>query len=104
MRATKENIIHYLKDIKPQLKEKGIEKLALFGSYAKGEECVYSDIDIAISKESSFLEKHGAYTYFDYLSQLKKKIGKKFHKNIDIYDLDSKSSFKSSIEKELIYV
>lgn len=32
MRATKENIIHYLKDIKPQLKEKGIEKLALFGS------------------------------------------------------------------------
>lgn len=104
MRATKEDILHYLQEIKSELQESGIEKIALFGSYANNTENVYSDIDIAISKKSSFLSTHTSYNYFDIISNLKDKIRKKFHRNIDIFDLDSKSSFKQSIEKELIYV
>ena len=104
MRATKENILLYLEEIKCELQEKGIEKLALFGSYAKDTQNVYSDIDIAISKNNSFLNTHTSYNYFDIITNLKDKIRKKFHRNIDIFDLDSKCSFKESIEKELIYV
>jgi len=104
MRATKENILQYLQEIKEELQEKGIVKIALFGSYAKDSQNVYSDIDIAISKDIYFLEKNSSYSYFDIIGNLKEKIRKKFHRNIDVFDLDSKSSFKQSIEKELIYV
>jgi len=104
MRATKENILQYLQEIKEELQEKGIVKIALFGSYAKDSQNVYSDIDIAISKDIYFLEKNSSYSYFDIVGNLKEKIRKKFHRNIDVFDLDSKSSFKQSIEKELIYV
>ena len=104
MRATKENIIEYLKNLKSELKDKGINKIALFGSFAKGEENIYSDIDIAILKDKDFLSFNTAYSYFELISDIKEETRKKFHKNIDIFDLDTKSSFKKSIEKELIYV
>lgn len=55
MRATKENILSYLQEIKSELTHKGIQKLALFGSYAKDEPTIYSDIDIAIQKDKTFL-------------------------------------------------
>lgn len=104
MRASKDNIIEYLRELKLELHKKGILKLALFGSYAKNEQTVYSDIDIAILKDKKFLAHSSSYAYFDTVSFIKEKIRTKFHKNIDIFDLDSTGDFKKSIEKELIYV
>lgn len=104
MRATKENILAYLKDIKSELNQKGVEQIALFGSFATNKENVYSDIDIAISKNSGIFSNGSVYLYFDLLSDIKEKLSKKFHKKVDIFDLDSKGDFKKSIEKELIYV
>ena len=54
MKITKEMILQYLKEIKPELENHGIEQLALFGSFAKEEQTVYSDIDIAIKKSLIF--------------------------------------------------
>lgn len=104
MRATKENLIDFLKEIKPVLEERGIAKIALFGSYARDENSVYSDIDIAIKKQQRFLQHKNAYGYFDTLAEIKKMLHKQFHRNIDIFDLDSDSAFKQSILKDLIYV
>jgi len=104
MRATRDNIITCLKEIKSELSLNGISSLALFGSFANGTQSVYSDIDIAISKESDFLKNNSSYDYFNILSMIRSKLRKKFHRNIDIFDLDSNSPFKSTIEKELIYV
>ncbi len=103
MKITKENILNYLQELKPEFEQLGIQKIALFGSYATGQSGAYSDIDIAIQKRKDFLEYHSAYDYFAILSQLKRKIVSKLHRPVDIFDLDSKSSFKESIEKELIY-
>ncbi len=104
MRATKEELIDFLKEIKPALEERGIAKVALFGSYARGENGVYSDIDIAIKKRQDFLQHKHAYDYFDTLAKIRKMLQKKFHRNIDIFDLDSDSALKKSILKDLIYV
>jgi len=104
MRATKENIINYLKEIKSELSQSGISRVALFGSFANGTQSVYSDIDIAISKKKDFLKNNSSYDYFNTLSMIKSKIKKEFHRNIDIFDLDSNSPLKSTIEKDLIYV
>ncbi len=104
MKTTKETILRYLKEIKPELEEYGIEKIGLFGSFATGQQNVYSDIDIAIKKKSDFLEDHAAYDYFDIISKIKIKILLALHRNSDIFDLDSNSAFENSIKKEMIYV
>ncbi len=104
MKTTKESILHYLKEIKPELEGYGIEKIALFGSFATGQQNVYSDIDIAIQKKSNFMHDHAAYDYFNIVSKIKNKILLALHRNVDIFDLDSDSSFANSIKKEMIYV
>ena len=104
MRITKNIILQYLKEIKPELESHGIEKIALFGSFAKEEQTVYSDIDIAIKKKSDFLEKYSAYDYFNMISNIKQKIRQVLHRNVDVFDLESDSELLESIEKEIIYV
>ena len=104
MRADKASIVAYLKEIKSELFQDGISKIALFGSFARDEAGVYSDIDIAIQKEKNYLQKRTAYDYFDEVSKIKKLIRNKFHRNSDVFDLDSNSSMKKTILKDLIYV
>ena len=104
MRADKANILDYLTEIKSELLNDGITKLGLFGSFARDEASVYSDIDIAIKKKDNYLESHSAYEYFDEVIKIKNLIRKKFHRNSDIFDLDSNSSMKDQIKKDLIYV
>jgi hypothetical protein len=104
MKANKLSIVAYLQEIKSELFHDGISKIALFGSFARDEANVYSDIDIAIQKEKNYLDTRTAYEYFDEISKIKQMIRKKFHRNSDIFDLDSNSSMKQSILKDLIYV
>jgi len=104
MKIDKNEILEYLRALKGEFESKGIENMALFGSFAIGKESVYSDIDIAIKKKSSFLKKMGAYEYFDMINELRSKIERKFHKKVDLFDLDSDSFIKKEIESELIYV
>ena len=104
MKTTKESILHHLRAMKPELEKLGIAELGLFGSFASNRQTVYSDIDIAIRKRPDFARSGSAYAYFDLLSQIKSRLRRKLHRNIDLFDLDSHSPFLKHIEKELIYV
>ncbi len=104
MRAKKLNIIAFLGEIKAELAIDGISKIGLFGSFARDEDGVYSDIDIAIKKDDDYLKTRTAYDYFDEVSKIKQLIREKFYRNSDIFDLDSNSSMKKEIMKDLIYV
>ncbi len=104
MKPTKETILQSLKELKPALYEKGIVEIALFGSYATDKATVYSDIDIAIRKNPGFVDRNRVWAYFDLLRSIESLLRRKFHRKIDIFDLDSDSPFKVHIEKELIYV
>lgn len=99
-----ETILDQLRLMKPVLQKKGIDTLALFGSYAMGKAGVYSDIDIAIRKSPHYLEKHSAYDYFATLNELREDLRSVFHRNVDIVDLDSKSPFLDRIRQEMIHV
>ncbi len=104
MRVDKSNIISFLREIKEELVNDGISTVGLFGSFARDEANVYSDIDIAIKKERNYLKKRTAYDYFDEVSKIKNLIRKKFHRNSDVFDLDSNSNMRDEIMKDLIYV
>lgn len=104
MNLDKNSIIEYLNILKQELSKKGVVQLGLFGSFAKDNQTVYSDIDIAIKKDKKIVETNGVYSYFELLNTIKEKVQKKFNRNVDIFDLDSNSELKKTIEKELLYV
>lgn len=104
MKATKEHILDYLHELKGELHQEGIIQLGLFGSYARGENTLYSDIDVAIKKEENYLQHRNAYAYFEEVAKIKRRIFEKFHRSTDVFDLDSRSSMKEAIMKDIIYV
>lgn len=104
MKATKENIIQFLYDIKSNNGNHGIIPIGLFGSFARGDESIYSDIDIAIQKTDYFFRSSSPYEYFNEVNHLKELVFKTFHRNSDVFDIDSTSSIKETILKELVHV
>ena len=104
MKASRLDILDFLSEIKTELLADGISKIGLFGSFARDDANVYSDIDIAIQKKPDYLKTRTAYEYFEQVNKIKNLLRKKFHRNSDIFDLDSNSSMKEEILKDLIYV
>ena len=98
----KDEIILFLKEIKPEFEKRGITKIALFGSFAKDEVNIYSDI--AIKKDRKKVTTPSVYEYFNIINDLKRVVKKRFKRRVDILDLDSNSPFIKDIEKELIYI
>lgn len=75
----------------------GITKIAVFGSYAKGEEREDSDVDIVIleAKQRTIQNRLNA----------KKMLEEKLQKKVDIGYFDSMKTFiKNRIQKDFIYV
>jgi len=97
-------ILRYLTDKKVDFEQDGIEKIGLFGSFAKDTASSDSDIDIAIKLKKNYLKNHDVWEYFTLIEKIKKQITDKFHKKSDIFDLDSTTDIKQQIQKEVIYV
>ena len=95
---TKEYILHFLKEHKEELESKfGIEKMALFGSYAHGNESENSDIDLLVIK----MKKKNAFT----MLKAKSFLSEYLKKEVDLGLFDSLRPFiKNRIKDELIYV
>lgn len=93
----KQTIIACITAEKPYLKEHfGVEEIALFGSYARGEEKKDSDVDILVSlKKPSYSLLMGLYVYLE----------KKLNSKIDITRKGPHISerFFKHISKDLIY-
>ena len=94
----KQTIIATIKAEKPFLQEHfGVEEIALFGSYSRGEETIGSDVDILVSiKKPSYSLLTGLYAYLE----------KKLNTKIDILRKGPHVSerFLNHINKDLIYV
>ena len=94
---TKKIILNYLNQHKSEYKEKfGIEKIGLFGSYARDEATDKSDIDIVIEMNPKSLQKR---------LMLKKELEQALKSSIDIGYFSSLRNFVANeIKKEIIYV
>ena len=92
----KTEILKFLKEHKSELQDKfGIQKIALFGSYAKDTAHEMSDIDIVIeTKEKDFFIRDDLREYLE----------EHFKKSVDVGYFDSfREFYKQKIQKELIY-
>lgn len=97
MATTKENIIQFLKEHNEFIASRFlVKRIALFGSYARGEATENSDIDLLIDTEIK--DAKNRFYLKEYLSQNLKK-------EVDICYFDGLRSFiKKNIQNELIYV
>ena len=102
--TTQKDVLTFLTNIKPQLQKDGIEQVGLFGSYARNSATLCSDIDIAIKLNKNYLDKNDVWNYFNEINKIKEMIYDKFQIKSDVFDLDSASSLKDKIEKEVLYV
>ncbi len=82
----KEDILNYLVQIKSDLLKNGIERIGLFGSFAKGNADLFSDIDIVIKTSPTFADKFKGIDSFLFLDNLRGSIEEKFKRPVDICD------------------
>lgn len=97
-RSERERILGVLRSFKNSQGDKyGIERIALFGSYARGEQTIDSDVDILISikKPSLFV-----------LSEISVLLESVLKRKVDLVSEKSRSrqEFMDNIKKDLIYV
>jgi len=93
---TKEYILEFLKNHKEEFRNKyQVEKIGLFGSYARNEAREDSDIDILVEMPSSFDN------FFDLKYFLEDSLGK----NVDLGKLKNlRLLVKQYVDKEIVYV
>ncbi len=95
---TREEIIDFLSSHKEFMKVKyGVQKIGLFGSYARAENRDGSDIDIAVELDS----QNRVDNYFGLLHFLEDNLHKKVELGIES---NLKEPIKEYIEKEIIHV
>ncbi len=78
-------------------KRLGIEKMGLFGSYARGEQTENSDVDVCVSLAAPSLYKYAA---------IKTDLESLFNKKVDLVPLSAgmTQEFKNELDKDVIYV
>ncbi len=104
-KSIKEPILLYLKELKPKLEKEGITEIGLFGSFAKDEATIYSDIDIFIKTTNEFRKKHLGFAGFSFLEDLRQDIAKHFNKEVDLCNIAGfNDERKAKFLKGAIYV
>lgn len=86
-KSIKEPILRYLKELKPKLEKEGITEIGLFGSFAKEEATIYSDIDIFVKTTDEFCNKYIGFAALGFLEDLRQDIAKHFNKEVDLCDI-----------------
>lgn len=99
----KQEILDYLREIKPELEAEGIKTLGLFGSYAKDKAREDSDIDICLDHTEKFQEKHPDSKYFLCIWDLEERLSNFFGKEVQITDFTDENN-KEKYLKGVIYV
>lgn len=104
-KSIKEPILLYLKELKPKLEKEGITEIGLFGSFAKEEATIYSDIDIFIKTTNEFRKKHLGFAGFGFLEDLRQDIARHFDKEVDLCNIAGfNDERKAKFLKGAIYV
>lgn len=94
----KEAIIELLSSNQATIRQFGISKIGLFGSFARNEQSDQSDIDLIVEFEKGMKSYSSFFSLSEYLEKL-------FNNKVDLLtDKGLSPHLKSSIYKETIYV
>ncbi len=96
---TREEILSILKELKPEMEQKGINEMGLFGSSLQGNRNETSDIDLLID-----IETDSGFSLFD-LCALENKLSEQLGERVDlVLKKDLRPHIGRKILEEVIYV
>jgi predicted nucleotidyltransferase len=102
---TTQMVIDTLKHLNNQYKKIGFHIVGLFGSFAKGENDIFSDIDIAYKIEHDKFYKDDAFKKLSKIGDIKKELEQQFQKKVDLVPFNTNNKYlKDSLNKELIAI
>ena len=97
-RLTADEIISYLKQNRALLNERfGVTRIGIFGSFARGEQTVASDIDMVVEMDRDRKNIHS-------FLKLKRFLEKEMEREIDLgFEHSLKPAIKGKVIKQIIY-
>ncbi len=102
---TKNEILKNLELLNKKYKDKGFKISSLFGSYARGTQDKFSDIDLTYSINHNIFYKDNAFAKLAKIEEIKLELEKKFHTKVDLIPMNTKNRYiQESLEKEQVLV
>lgn len=94
---TRESILLKLRDLKPEMVARyKLRSMALFGSYARGDQTIESDVDVLVDVDPSI-----GLDFIDLAEAIEQRLGVK----TDVVPADGvKPRYQAFIQKDLVYV
>ena len=107
MKNELEEMKNSITNIKKNYHQEGFSIIGIFGSYAKGTENDYSDVDIAYRLDfDKFNENYqGGFAKLLRIEKIKNELQRLLGLKVDLISMDTKNtSIKQNIEKDILYV
>ena len=101
----KDTIIKKLHLFNQNNKEHGFILYSLFGSYARGTEDIFSDIDLTYKIDHDIFFKDNAFAKLAKIDAIKKELELLFHKKVDLIPANTKNHLiQEQLKKEQIAI
>jgi predicted nucleotidyltransferase len=100
-------LLDKIRIIKERYKDDGIEIVGLFGSVARGDDDLFSDVDITykIDYELFFKKYQDGFSQILKINEIKEALEKELKRRVDFIPLNSSNkSLKKEIKRNLVYV
>ena len=102
---TKNDILKNLILLNKKYQNTGFKIFSLFGSYARGTEDTFSDIDLTYSINHELFYKDDAFAKLAKIEEIKNELEKKFHTKVDLIPSNTKNKLlQESLNKEQVLI
>ena len=102
---TKTEIIKDLALLNEKYQNTGFKIASLFGSYARGTQDNFSDIDLTYIIDHDKFYKDDAFAKLAKIEEIKSELEKKFHTKVDLIPSNTKNTFiQESLKREQILI
>ena len=101
----KNKIIQEEQQFNQKYKDAGFEVVSLFGSFARGTEDAFSDIDLTYKIDHNIFFKDDAFAKLEKIEKIKKELEHTFHRQVDLIPANSKNVLiQESLKEEQLFI
>ena len=102
---TKENIVQTLKLLNKKYQNLGFKVNSLFGSYARGTNDSFSDIDLTYTINHNKFYKDDAFGKLAKIEDIKIELQNQFHTKVDLIPANTKNKYiQNSLQQEQVLI
>jgi len=102
---TKNEIIKNITILNEKYQNTGFKIAGLFGSYARGTQDSFSDVDLTYIIDHDKFYKDDAFAKLAKIEEIKSELEKKFHTKVDLIPLNTKNTLiQKSLKEEQILI